>query len=41
MPLQVLAGKGEHVAFVATAGLVGGLLVAALGLADFRRREFD
>ena len=41
MPMQVLAGKGEHAMWVVTAGLVGGLAVALLGLVDFRRREFD
>lgn len=41
MPMQVLAGNGEHAAFVVAAGLLGGLAVALLGLADFRRREFD
>lgn len=39
MPLQVLAGNGVHASFVVVAGLVGGSLVAALGLADFLRRE--
>ena len=39
MPLQVLAGKGTYASFVVVAGLVGGSLVAALGLADFLRRE--
>ena len=41
MPMQVLAGKGEHGLSVAVAGLIGAVLVAGLGLADFRRREFD
>jgi hypothetical protein len=39
MPLQVMAGNGVHASFVVVAGLVGGGLVAALGLADFLRRE--
>lgn len=41
MPIRVMAGKGEHADFVVVAGLVGGLVVGLLGLADFRRREFD
>lgn len=40
MPLQALATKSDHVAFVVQAGLIGGALVAAVGLADFLRREF-
>jgi len=41
MPVQVLAGKGEHASFVVAAGLLGGAAVALLGLADFSRREMD
>ncbi len=41
MPMQVLAGKGQWIEFVLVASLAGGLLVALLALADFRRREFD
>jgi hypothetical protein len=40
MPLQVMAGAGRYTEFVVVAGIVGGLLVAALGLVDFLRREF-
>lgn len=40
MPLQVMAGAGRYTGFVVVAGIVGGLLVAALGLVDFLRREF-
>ncbi|MBK9655525.1 MAG: ABC transporter permease [Rhodanobacteraceae bacterium] len=39
MPVQVLAGEGQHASFVVVAGLLGGLAVTALGLADFLRRE--
>lgn len=39
MPVQVLAGKGEHVEFVALAGLGGCLVVTAFALWDFLRRE--
>jgi lantibiotic transport system permease protein len=41
MPLQVLASDGAHARFVLLAGLLGGAAFALLGLADFRRREFD
>ena len=41
MPVQVLAGKGQWIEFVLVAGSCGGLLVALLGLLDFRRREFE
>lgn len=41
MPMQVFGGKGQWIEFVVVAGLVGGLMVALLGLADFRRREFN
>jgi hypothetical protein len=41
MPMQVLAAKGQHLDFVLWAGMAGGLLVAAVGLADFLRREFS
>ena len=40
MPVQVLAGKGQWLEFVVVAGIAGGLVVALLGLLDFRRREF-
>jgi len=40
MPLQVLAGEGVWTGFVMVAGVTGGLVVAALGLADFLRREW-
>lgn len=39
MPVQVLAGDGQHASFVMVAGLLGGIVVTALGLADFLRRE--
>lgn len=39
MPLQVLAGHGEHTHFVVIVGLAGGMLVTMLGLLDFLRRE--
>lgn len=39
LPLQVLAGNGTHASFAVAAGLVGGSVVAALGLADFLRQE--
>ena len=41
MPMQVLASEGRHLGFVLWAGVAGGLLVAAAGLADFLRREFS
>lgn len=41
MPMQVLASDGRHLGFVLWAGVAGGLLVAAAGLADFLRREFS
>ena len=40
MPVQVLAGKGQWLDFVVSAGIAGGLAVALLGLLDFRQREF-
>ena len=40
MPMQVLGGKGQWIEFVMVAGVAGGLVVAVLGLLDFRRREF-
>jgi hypothetical protein len=40
MPLQVMAGAGRYTEFVVVAGIAGGVLVAALGLFDFLRREF-
>lgn len=39
MPMQVLAGQGEKMAFVVTAGLTGGAVCLLLGLLDFGRRE--
>jgi len=39
MPMQVFAGHGEHLPFVVFAGVLGGLAVSALGLADYLRRE--
>jgi len=41
IPVQVLAGNGAHAGFVVAAGLIGGAIVAGLGLADFSRRELD
>lgn len=41
MPMQVIAAEGRHLEFVIWAGLAGGALVAAAGLADFLRREFS
>ena len=41
MPVQVLAGQGQWIDFVLVAGSCGGLLVALLGLLDFRRLEFE
>ena len=41
MPLQVLAGEGQWAGFVMQAGVIDGVVVAALGVWDFRRREFD
>lgn len=41
LPLQVLAGDGGRLQYAVLAGLLGGALVAALGLADFLRREMD
>lgn len=41
MPSQVLGGQGQHLTFVVLAGLLGGVLVTALGLADYLRREFS
>ena len=39
MPMQVFAGHGEHLPFVVAAGVLGGLAVTGLGLADYLRRE--
>ena len=39
MPMQVFAGHGEHLPFVVFAGVLGGLAVTVLGLADYLRRE--
>lgn len=39
MPMQVLAGEGEHLQFVVLAGLIGGTLATGFGLMDFLRRE--
>lgn len=39
MPLQVMAGKGQWTSFVVAAGVAGGLVATAVGLADFRRRD--
>ncbi len=39
MPMQVLAGEGEKIGFVITAGLCGGVVVLLLGLRDFNRRD--
>jgi len=39
MPMQVFAGHGEQLPFVVFAGVLGGLAVSALGLADYLRRE--
>lgn len=41
LPLHVLAGDGGRLQYAVLAGLLGGALVAALGLADFLRREMD
>jgi len=41
MPAHVLSAKAEHLEFVVLAGLIGGLLVTALGLADYLRREIS
>lgn len=40
MPMQVLAGQGEQLVFVMLAGLLGGMVVAGLGLAEFLHSEF-
>ncbi len=40
MPLQVMAGEGRYASFVVVAGILGGIVAAALGLLDFLRREF-
>ena len=39
MPLQVMAGKGQHLELVVLVGVAGGLVVALLGLLDFGRRD--
>ena len=39
MPMQVLGGEGEKIPFVLCAGLVGGSIVALLGLWDYLRRD--
>lgn len=39
MPAQALAGHGQYASFVVLAGVLGGLAVTALGLADYLRRE--
>ena len=39
MPVQVLAGKGEHLVSVVALGLIGGLVVAAVALWDLVRRD--
>lgn len=41
LPMQVLAGDGERLQYAVLAGLLGGTLVATLGLEDFLRREMD
>lgn len=41
MPVQVVAGEGQWAGFVMQAGVLGGGVVALLGLWDFRHREFD
>lgn len=41
LPMQVLAGDGERLQYAVLAGLLGGTLVATLGLGDFLRREMD
>ena len=41
LPLQVLAADGGRLQYAVLAGLLGGTLVSALGLADFLRREMD
>lgn len=41
MPMQVLAGEGEYLFFVMLAGLMGGIVVAGLGLIEFLRSEFS
>ena len=40
MPVQVMASKQLHLDFVIQAGLIGGVVVTALGLLDYLRREF-
>lgn len=39
MPMQVLAGEGERIHLVVTAGLVGAATFLAIGLTDFLRRD--
>jgi len=39
MPMQVIAGKGQYIDFVVTAGIVGGVIVATLGLFEYLSRE--
>lgn len=39
LPAQVLAGDGERLDYAVLVGLLGGMVVAALGLWDFLRRE--
>jgi hypothetical protein len=39
MPVQVMGGKGENADFVIAAGLIGGALVALVGLWDLARRD--
>lgn len=39
MPMQVLAGHGEKMAWVVGVGLTGGVVVGVLGLLDYLRRD--
>ena len=39
LPVQVLAGQGEHLPQVVWLGVIGGLVVAAVGLRDLVRRD--
>ncbi len=41
MPIQIFARGGENASFVLLASLLGALLVIAVSVADFNRREFE